>query len=176
MNSWQRFCHIPRWQRRLQPDTTAASGENDPEKAKSLMLRTILIVFENQAICPEALTYGRELARRMDVGVGFVMLAQMRFAGRKQLEAERNALNRLELQAAQLLNVSTAGFVAAGIEVSTAFRVGEPAQELLKYLADHDPFQAIIWGSAPDLPGKGHWVWKIASAMECPLLAVSKKK
>lgn len=145
-----------------------------PKNTPHTMFRKILIVFENQSICPEALTYGRQLAQRMDAGVAFVMLAPMRFAGRLPLEADRHALNRLEIQAAQMLNTSTAEFVAAGIEVSAAFRVGEPPQELLKYLADHEPFQAIIWGSSPDLPAKGHWIWKTASAMECPLLGVHK--
>jgi nucleotide-binding universal stress UspA family protein len=140
------------------------------------MFRDILIVFENQQICPEALSYGRELARRMDAGVAFIMLAQMRFMGRSQLEAKRHALNRIEENVAALLNSAAAIFIEAGIEVSTAFRFGDPAQELLKYLADREPFQAIIWGSTPDLPGKGHWIWRTSGVMECPLLAVIKKQ
>ena len=140
------------------------------------MFRDILIVFENQQICQEALAYGRELAKRMDAGVALVMLAQMRFLDRSGLGAKRSALNRIEETAAHMLQASTAAFIEAGIEVSTAFRVGEPAQELLKYLADREPFQAIIWGSGLDLPGKGHWVWKTSGAMECPLLAVTRKQ
>ena len=140
------------------------------------MFRDILIVFENQQICQEALAYGRELAKRMDAGVALVMVAQMRFLDRSRLGAKRSALNRIEESAARMLQSSTAAFIEAGIEVSTAFRVGEPAQELLKYLADREPFQAIIWGSGLDLPSKGHWVWKTSGAMECPLLAVSRKQ
>ena len=140
------------------------------------MFHDILIVFENEQICVEALAYGRELAKRMDAGVALVMLAQMRFLDRTRLGTKRSALNRMEKRAAQMLNASAADFIKKGIEVHTAFRVGEPAQELLKYLADREPFQAIIWASGLDLPGKGHWIWKTSGVMECPLLAVTKKQ
>lgn len=139
------------------------------------MIRDILIIFDGRKICREALAYAREFALRMDARVTFLMLAQMSFVGRSYLDAKRTAVNRVEDQAAQMLTRSAESFIQQGIEISSAFRVGEPAQELLKFLALHPPFQAIIWGSTPELPAKGHWITRVSANMECPLLTVSKK-
>jgi nucleotide-binding universal stress UspA family protein len=139
------------------------------------MFRDILILFDNQEICPEALDYAREFALRMDARVTLLMLARMSFLGRTFLDSKRADLSRIEDSAARLLSQSSEIFIQAGIEVGSAFKVGEPAQELLKFLADHPPFQAIIWGSGPDLPGRGHWIGRATGKMECSLLTVSKK-
>ena len=139
------------------------------------MFRDILIIFDGQKICPEALTYTKELSVRMDARVSFLMLINMSFLGRFFLDAKRSALNRIEDRAAHLLSETVEAFIQQGIEIRSAFRVGEPAQELLKFLAVHAPFQAIIWGSTPELPGKGHWIARASVSMECPLISVSKK-
>jgi hypothetical protein len=65
--------------------------------------------------------------------------------------------------------------------VSAALRVGEPAQEFLKFLAERAPFQAVIWGSDENLPEnfqlkRGHWLVKVLGALECPLLSVSSRE
>ena len=140
------------------------------------MFRNILIVFDGHKVCPEALTYGREFAMRMDSRVTLLMLVRMSFGGRAFLESQRNRLSRIEDKAAQLLAQSAEPYIQQGIEVGSAIRVGEPAQELLKFLADHPPFQAIIWGSASEMPGKGHWIGRVSGHIECPLLTVSRKE
>jgi hypothetical protein len=140
------------------------------------MFRDILIVFENNQVCNEALTYAREFALRMDTRVTFLMLKHMRFAGRTLLVSKRDALTRSENTAVQILSQAAGPFIQRGLEISSAFRAGEPAQELLKFLVDHPPFQAIIWGSGLDLPVKGHWIGRVSINMECPLLTVSRKE
>lgn len=140
------------------------------------MFRDILIILDNHGVCLEALTYGRELAVRMGSRVTFLMLVKMSFVGRTLLGAKRSALARIEDQAAHLLTECAKPFLQQGIEVSSAFRVGEPAQEMLKFLADRPPFQAVVWGSAPELPAKGHWITRVAGNMECSLLTVSRKE
>jgi len=139
------------------------------------MFRDILIIFDNQKTCPEALAYGREFASRMDARVTLLMLVPMSFKGKAELGSRRIALNRVEDQAAKLLSQISESFIQQGMEVSSVCRVGDPAEEVLKFLADHPPFQAIIWGSGPELPGKGHWLSRIYSQMECPLLTISPK-
>ena len=140
------------------------------------MIRNILIIFDNQAVCPEALDYARQFALRMNARVTFLVLIPKRFSVRPLLDSERSALSRIEDTAEkQLLRFSEA-FIRQGIEVTEAFKVGEPVQELLKFLAGRPPFQAVIWGSSAELPGKGHWIGKVSAAMEGPLLAVNKKE
>lgn len=139
------------------------------------MFRTILLVFENETICAEALTYAREFARRMDCQVTFLMLVPMGFLGRTLLGSKRTALHKIESRVAKQLSACSESFIQHGIEVTSALRVGEPPQEMLKFLADRPPFHAVVWGSSQDLPGKGHWINRISGTLECPLLTVSRK-
>lgn len=140
------------------------------------MFHDILIVFDNQEICPEALAYGREFALRMEARVTFLMLVNMASVGRALPNARRMPVRLIESRATDLLSQSTQGFIAQGIDVSSDFRIGEPAHELLNFLADRQPFMAIIWGSGSDLPGKGHWIGRASGKIECPLLTVSRKE
>jgi nucleotide-binding universal stress UspA family protein len=139
------------------------------------MFRRVLIVFDNEHPCPESLGYARDFARRMDARVTVLMLVPMSFVGRIFLGAQRKALARIETRAERILTRAIADFIHQGSEVASALKVGEPSQELLKFLADRPPFQAIIWGSGPDLPGRGHWINRVSGTLECPLLTVSRK-
>jgi len=144
------------------------------------MFHRILVVFENEKVCLSALTSARELALRMDSQITFLMLVDMPFQGKTFLGSKRNAFTDLEQRIAARLSDFSSQFLKVGIEVSIAFRVGDPSQELLKFLAGRPAFQAIVWGSSEVLPGKGnfrrdHWVNKIAKTLECPLLTVNSK-
>ncbi len=139
------------------------------------MFRNILLVFENETICAEAVTYAREFALRMDCQVTFLMLVPMAFIGKTLLGSKRNALHQIESRVAKQLSACSENFIQHGIEVTSALRVGEPAQEMLKFLADRPPFHAVVWGSSQELPAKGHWINRIAGTLECPLLTVSRK-
>lgn len=144
------------------------------------MFHRILVVFENEEVCSEALIYARELALRMDSEVTFLMLVEMPFVGHSFLGSKRNAITDLEKRMAERLATFSARFLKAGIAVSVALRVGDPAQELLKFLAGRPAFQAVVWGSSEVLPDKGqlrrdHWIGKVANMLECPLLTVNSK-
>jgi hypothetical protein len=116
----------------------------------------------------------------MDSEVTFLILVEMRFLDNSFLGSKRTAINHLEKRTAERLSGFSSQFLEAGLEVSVALRVGEPPQELLKFLAGRPAFQAIVWGSDEVLPDKGnlrrdHWVSKVAKTLECPLLTVSSK-
>lgn len=145
------------------------------------MARNILLVFENEEIFPEALVYARELALRIDAKITLLLLVPMSFDGRTIISPHRNTLRNVEMRAGKLLSDCFQIFIREGIEVSSALKIGDPAQELMKFLADRPPFQCIVWGSGRDLPdiGRGgprHWISKVAGSLECPLLAVSKRE
>jgi hypothetical protein len=143
------------------------------------MFRNILVLFENEIMFPEALVYAREFAKRVDARVTFLMLIQMSFAGRTFIGPKRSALRDIETRVAKLLSDCSKPFIQQGLEVSFAFKIGDPLQELMKFLTDRSPFQAIIWGSGNTLPNKGsprrHWISGIVGNLECPLLTVSKR-
>ncbi|MBI9086059.1 MAG: universal stress protein [Desulfobacterales bacterium] len=139
------------------------------------MFRQILMVFEHTLASEAAVSYTIGFARRMDAPVTLLMLSPMAFVRTTYLGSQRNALQRIEDHAGRFLAECTERFVQEGLEVHSALRVGDPAQELLKYLADRPPFQALIWGGSGELPPRTHWLSRVADTLECPLLSVNKK-
>lgn len=144
------------------------------------MKNEILIIFENEQVFLDALTYAREYALRTDAKVTFLMLVAMSFSTNDAIGAKRNDLHKIEARAGRRLAELTETFIQKGLETSSALKIGEPSQELLKFLADRPSFQAIVWGSGPDFlsghksRGK-HWLQTFASTLECPLLTVSRR-
>jgi nucleotide-binding universal stress UspA family protein len=144
------------------------------------MFQRILVVFENEKVCNDSLTYARELALRMDSDVTLLMLVDMAFQDRSYLGRKRNAISHIEERMGKMLSNLTSQFFKEGVAISAALRVGNPAEELIKFLAGKPPFQALVWGSSESLPEaarfpKGHWIRKVASTLECPLLTVSSR-
>jgi len=144
------------------------------------MNHELLIIFENERVFSGALTYAREFAGRTDARVSFLMLVAMSFSSFDLLVAKRKALQKIETSTGRLLAQLTESFIQKGLETSAALRIGDPSQELLKFLADRPSFQAIIWGSGQDLPfaGRGkkkHWLCHLSGKLECPLLTVSRR-
>lgn len=143
----------------------------------------ILVLFEDENIYPDAVNYAREFALRIDARVSFLMLVSISFARSEILGAKRHLIKELESRSGKLLARFSTPFIQNGIEISSALKIGDPAQELLKYLAERPPFQAIVWGSGSKAPfgGKGgkqvgHWLPSIAGSLECPLLTITKKQ
>jgi len=144
------------------------------------MLKRNLVIFEDEKVCPQALTYARELALRMDSETTLLMLVEMAFKNRSFLGSKRSAIKELEKRIGDLLAGLSADFLNEGLAVSAALRVGDPAQELLKFLAERPPYQVIIWGSDEVLPEgspwrRGHWMGKVAGTLECPVYTVGSR-
>jgi len=144
------------------------------------MKHELLIIFENEQVFSGALTYAREYAARTDARVTFLVLVAMSFSSFDFLGVKRKKLQEIETKTEKLLVQLTDVFIQKGIETSTALRIGDPSQELLKFLADRPSFQAIIWGSGQDLPFGGrvkkkHWLYHISGHLECPLLTVTRR-
>jgi len=144
------------------------------------MFQRILVVFEDEKVSNDSLTYARELALRMDSEVTLLMLIEMDFPDRSYLGSKRSAISDIEERMGKQLSKITGQFLKEGIAISAALRIGHPAEELLKFLAEKQPFQALIWGSSESLPEsgqlrRGHWIKKVANNLECPLLTVASR-
>jgi nucleotide-binding universal stress UspA family protein len=145
------------------------------------MLQRALVVFENEKVSEKALVYARELALRMDCEVTLLMLVEMPFQNGSNLAPKRTAIHEIEKRMGQLLADCSAEFLKKGIVVSAALRIGVPAQELLKFLAERRPFQVVIWGGADDSKERGpvprnHWINKMAGKLECSLIIVNHRE
>ncbi len=140
----------------------------------------LLVIFENEQVFPEALHYAREFALRINARVTLLMLVYMSFSGSNLLGVKRHDLKKIGTRVNRLLEECSAPFLVNGLKINSVMRIGDPAQELLKFLADRSPFQVIIWGSSQDLPfackfsGK-HWLGRVTKNLECPLLTVKKR-
>ena len=144
------------------------------------MFIRILVIFEGEKMCDQALAYSRELALRMDSEVTLLVLEEMDFKHHSLLESKRKTINRIKNQIGSKLSEWSADFVKTGIAVSAAIRVGDPAQELLKFLAERNPFQTIIWGSSETPPdvlsaNRKHWIRRVTDTLECPIFTVKSK-
>ncbi|MCK9174421.1 MAG: universal stress protein [Desulforhopalus sp.] len=144
------------------------------------MFRNILLLFENDNILAEALVYVRELAIRTDAAVTLLILVPMSFTGHTLIGPRRSLVQDIEIRMGKCLSESLQPFIQSGIEVNSALKIGDPAEELMKFLADHPPFQSLVWGSDRQLPDSGrkpgrHWISKVLGNLECSLLTVSKR-
>lgn len=143
------------------------------------MLQRIMVILENEQVHTEAVHYARELAQRMDAEVAFLMLVEMDHLERRRLGSVRSAIRELDRRTGELLARFSEDFLRKGIASSAALRVGDPAQELFKFMAERPPFQVIIWGSSEDLPSgrrRGHWLAQVAPGLECPLWTVKSRR
>jgi hypothetical protein len=139
-----------------------------------------LVVFEDERVCRDAVTFAREYCLRMGSGVALLMLVALRSSDAASLGNARNVLHTARQGAGKLLDAISEEFTSHQIAVSTTLRVGDPRRELIKFLAERPPFSVVIWGSDESLPGRDqrghvHWMEKAAETLECPLYAVSHK-
>ncbi|MCF8031857.1 MAG: universal stress protein [Desulfarculaceae bacterium] len=143
------------------------------------MFKRVLVVMENEKVNTQAVYYARELAQRMDSEVSFLMLVEMASLDRTWLGSSRGAISELDDRVGRQMAELSEDFLRLGIATSAALRVGDPKQELFKFLAERPPFQVLIWGSHEELPGgasRGHWMAKAAASLECPLWTVSSRR
>ena len=143
------------------------------------MFKRVLVVMENEQVSSQAVYYARELAQRMDAEVSFLMLVEMAALDRTWLGSSRGAISELDDRVGRQMAELSEQFLRAGIATSAALRVGDPKQELFKFLAERPPFQVLIWGSHEELPGgasRGHWMNTVAASLECPLWTVSSRR
>ena len=145
------------------------------------MFKNILVVFENEKICDHAVKYSCELAQRMDSDVTFLMLMEMSFPNRLSIDSQRKSIQKIESSISKILGGMSSEFLRQGIPVSVALRVGDAPREFLKFLAERQSFQTVIWGSDEIIPQTGpgrksHWLAKVADALECPLIAAGSQK
>ncbi len=142
------------------------------------MFHNILVVFENEKICSNAVMYAQELAIRMDAEVTLLMLIEMTFFDNSFIASKRDAVMHIEERIGEKLRDLFALFMKHGVSVRATLKVGNPLEELVKFLAEKQPFQIIIWGSSENLPVKDHtaqkhWVQKVINILECPLFTVN---
>lgn len=144
------------------------------------MSRATLVLFEGERVCHDALIHAREYSLRMELEVALLMLAVLPPQDQRSVSHQRNAIQTLERTAGRLLSELSRDFLSHGIPVSVTLRIGDPAVELLRFLAERPPFREIVWGSDPAIPardesGAPHWIARVSPTLECPLYSVNAR-
>lgn len=142
------------------------------------MERKILVILEQGLVRGEVVSYTIELARRMEAQVHALVLREA--GGRSQgvLPPQTNPLG-----SALSLERFLEEVRAAGLVVLATSRPGDCVSELLKYLAECEPFQAAVWGGSKEVlrsgsanPLRHHWLERVRSEIPCPLVFPSLRK
>jgi hypothetical protein len=131
-----------------------------------------MVLFDSLSIREDAVQYSIELAKRMDYSlVILVVLA---------LDSEDVRYpNDFEVRVREALEGPMMSAGQAGISVEAEIRMGDPASELMKFLAGLRSVDTIIWGGHLDMGthrlNKAHWFTRMKDTLECPVVVPSRK-
>ena len=148
------------------------------------MPRKILILLDSPKVRGEVKTYSVELARRMGSRLYLLMLLRWESSLRNgpSSPTARPDQETVREQGELVLKACLDEIQGFGVEAVGAVRQGDPPSELLKYLAEHKPFQAVIWGGNEAFlrrrrtPVRTHWLERIREQLDCTLVVPSLKR
>ena len=148
------------------------------------MPRKILILLDSPRVRSEVTTYSVELARRMGATLHLLMLLRWEASPPDGASSPEMGPGGVEArkQAEAVVNDCTDEIQGCGVVATGAVRQGDPSSELLKYLAEHQPFQAVVWGGNETFlrrrrtPVRTHWLERIRDQLDCALVVPSLKR
>ena len=127
--------------------------------------KCVLVVFDEIRLRKESRRHAIELAKRLDC----CLLALALPGGRSSDQARAKACLDPLCREAE----------AEGIEVKVSLSDGDPASVLLKLLATHPPFRALVWGgdaavvTSHPYGGGRHWFGRIRDQIRCPVVTAA---
>jgi hypothetical protein len=146
--------------------------------------RKILILLDSPMVRSEVTTYSVELARRMGAMIHLLMLLRWEAAppsGTSPTEMGSEG-EEARKEAELVVKDCIAEIRGCGVETQGAVQQGDPSSELLKYLAEHQPFHAVVWGGNEKFlrrrrtPVRTHWLERIRDQLDCALVVPSLKR
>jgi hypothetical protein len=146
--------------------------------------RKILINLDSPRVRSEVTTYSVELARRMEATLHLLMLLRWEASPPNGASSPETGSKGGEArkQAEAVVNDCIDEIRGCGVEAAGALRQGDPSSELLKYLAEHQPFQAVVWGGNETFlrrrrtPVRTHWLERMRDQLDCALVVPSLKR
>jgi len=145
--------------------------------------RKILVLLDGPDIRHEVLRYSVELAARTGAAIVFLMLLRHVYvSGGEQPESQERTMNTSVREAGKrALNNCVRETGLCGIESEAVLRQGDPASELLKFLAASRPCQTVVWGGNEAFvrgrrtPVRGHWLERVREELDCALVVPALK-
>ena len=128
-----------------------------------------LVLFDSMYVREEVVQYSIELAKRMDYALVILILLALDSEDAKYA-------NDFEMRARETLEGPMMSAGQADIPVEAEIRMGDPASELMKFLAGSRSVDTIIWGGIRDVRlNKGHWLTRMKDMLDCPVVVPSRK-
>jgi hypothetical protein len=128
----------------------------------------VLIVFDEFRVRDDSLRKAIELAKRLDCCLSALVLPGGDAHDDPRAEACLDAIRE--------------ACRAAGVYVQPELVDGDPSSALLKYLATHPPFRAVVWGgdelvvSTHPYGGGRHWFGSVRRQIRCPLVTAASSR
>lgn len=148
------------------------------------MPKKILILLDSPSVRSEVKTYSVELARRMGARVHLLMLLRWEAPSVDRAAAAARDSEGAEIgsEAETVLQDCVNEIRSRDVDAVGSMRQGDPASELLKYLAEYQPFQAVVWGGSEAYirrrrtPVRTHWLERIREQLDCTLVVPSLRR
>ena len=144
--------------------------------------RKILVLLDSPEIRSEVVRYSVELAVRTGEGIFFLMiLRREKVSPEEKIDGQWKNPDSIREAGDGSLNDCVAETRACGVESEVGLRQGDPASELLKFLAGARPYQAVVWGGneaflrGRRVPVRGHWLERVRDELDCALVVPTLK-
>ena len=136
-----------------------------------------MIISDSFSMRPEAVQYSIELAKRMNYTLNFLILLPFDIDEISKFESD--FVYELENRAKKTLLIPMKSAREAGLNTEAEVRIGNPASELMKFLAKSKTIETLVWGGVPELSNykkeKTHWLVRIKDSLECSIVVPSLK-
>lgn len=143
------------------------------------MAKKIAVLFDSTVVRKEALHYSVELAKRTEASLHLLIILPIMVSEKNGMV--QNGTSERESKALEALRSVMDELGDTGLSVDMGARSGEPFSEMMKYLAEQGPFQAVVWGGDRGLleekarRNRSHWLLKVRDMLGCPLVVPSKR-
>ncbi len=146
--------------------------------------RRILLLLDSVEIRREVTSYSVELARRMGAEIYLLMLLRAEYPEPPSASGPAPDVNlkAVRREGERLVEACVRQIREEEVEAVGTVRQGDPSSELLKFLAEFHPFQAVVWGGKERILRhrririRGHWLERIRNAIDCPLVVPSLRR
>jgi len=143
--------------------------------------RKILLIFDNLEIKEEVVSYTLELAKRMNSDILLLLLLSIDFKINRDSDYDSKKILERELAGRNLLKPYLKMMEDKEVGARGVVKIGDPASQLLKLMAEEQRFLTIVWGGDKRVIGSRrlklgeHWLAPILSKLECPFVTPTFK-
>ncbi|MFH1539683.1 MAG: hypothetical protein ABIH66_12060 [bacterium] len=125
----------------------------------------------------EAVKYVAGLAQRVEAEVIVLVLIRAEFDKGGSGGSDEDFLRDLQTRGEAIMGECLVSLNGMGIKARGVVRVGEPASEAMKFLAEDHALHSVVWGGDHKLPVGSrlktgeHWIAMLKDKLDCPLVA-----